>query len=154
MNGEGGQDRDRARHLMMAELDGELSGAERQELERLLAGDPELRAEQDRLRRVKEVTNNMKLKNPPEEVWSNYWVSVYNRVERGIGWVLFSLGVVALLIYGSWQAVNEMLDDPTIPGLVKVAVFALVAGGLVLLFSVVREKLFVRKRDPYKEVER
>ena len=37
--------RDRARALMMAALDGEVSDADRGELERLLEGDPELREE-------------------------------------------------------------------------------------------------------------
>ncbi len=83
MSGEDRQDRERSRHLLMAELDGELTPQERGELERALAADAELRAERARLHELKEVTGAMKLKEPPEEIWEGYWVSVYNRAERG-----------------------------------------------------------------------
>ncbi len=154
MSGEDRQDRERSRHLLMAELDGELTPQERGELERALAADAELRAERARLHELKEVTGAMKLKEPPEEIWEGYWVSVYNRAERGLGWVLLSLGAVVLLLYGSWHAVWALLDDPALPLPIKLAIFGVAAGGLILLFSVGREKLFTRLRDPYKEIQR
>ena len=64
---------DRSAELLMRELDGELEPAERAELERLLSDNPELREELERLSRLKEVTANMKLRNPPEEMWAGYW---------------------------------------------------------------------------------
>ena len=154
MSGEQRRDPERDRHLLMAELDGELTPDERAELDRALAADPALRAERARLHELKEVTGAMKLREPPEEVWDGYWVSVYNRAERGLGWVLLSLGAVVLVLYGSWHAVWALLDAPDVPLLVKLAVFGIAAGGLILLFSVAREKLFTYARDPYKEIRR
>jgi hypothetical protein len=139
---------------MMAALDGELSAAERTELDRSLARDPELKREWERLRRVKEVTDTMKLRRPPEEVWGTYWQSVYNRLERGFGWILVSVGTIVLLAFGLWEGVGALLDDAQLPAFVKVAIFAASFGLVVLLFSVIREKLFVRRRDPYREIER
>lgn len=145
---------ERARHLMMAALDGELGRQDRAELDRLLAADATLREEWARLSRVKEVTTAMGYREPPEEIWDTYWVSVYNRVERGVGWILASLGVLVVAGYGLWQAVNGFLADTGLPAFVKVAVFAAALGGLILLLSVAREKLFTRQRDPYREVKR
>ncbi len=145
---------ERARRLIMASIDGELAGDERGELERLLDAHPAMRAEWARLQRVKEVTESMALRPAPEEVWRDYWTSVYSRLERGIGWILFSLGAIVLLSYGAWSGVKEVIADATMPWFVKVSLLALTVGTVVLLVSVVREKLFVGRRERYKDVER
>jgi hypothetical protein len=76
------------------------------------------------------------------------------RLERGFAWVLVSLGTVVLLAWGIWQAVLEITADTDIPGLIKWALAVLFIGLAALLVSVVREKLFVRKNDPYKDIQR
>jgi hypothetical protein len=119
--------RERLRHLMMAALDQEI--------------DPDRRA-------------TMALRKPPEEVWSSYWTSVYNRAERGLGWILASVGAIVLLSYGLWKAFWGIVEDTGMPSFLKLAILAVIVGGAVLLVSVVREKLFTRTRDPYKEVQR
>lgn len=154
MNGKHADAADRARNLMMAALDGELSAEERAELDRMLAADEQLRAEWTKLRKVKEVTNTMGYREPPEEVWSGYWTSVYNRMERGLGWILASVGGVILIAFGLWHAVHEILADSGLPGYIKIALFALLLGVVILLFSVLREKLFTRSKDPYREIQR
>jgi len=139
---------------MMAALDGEIDAAGRDELDRMLSADPELRAEWSRLERLKEVTNTMKLEKAPEEVWDRYWVSVYNRLERGIGWVLGSIGAIVLVSFGLWKFVAALLADTEMPGFVKAAILLVLVGSAILLVSVVREKFFTHRRDPYKEIER
>lgn len=143
-----------ARRLMMGALDGEISRQEEQELLRLLRDDPVLEAEWKQLQRVKEVTSGMVFKKPPEETWDRYWTGVYQRFERGIGWILVSVGAVLLLSYGAWVGVQEFLDDTTTPAIVKYGTVAVIVGLVVLFVSVVREKLFVRRSDPYKDVIR
>ncbi len=145
---------DRVRHLMMAELDGELAAAERDELTRLLAANPALEAERRRLARLKEVTRNMRLRRPPEEVWQVYWASVYRRLERGVAWILVSIGAIVLISYGAWTGVRQLLADAELPWFLKGAILAALVGGVVLFVSVLREKLFVRSREPYKDIER
>lgn len=143
-----------ARRLMMGALDGEISRQEEQELAQLLKRDPVLEAEWEQLQRVKEVTSGMVFRKPPEEVWDKYWAGVYQRFERGIGWILVSVGAIVLLSYGAWEGVQEFLDDTTTPQIVKYGATALIVGLVVLFVSVVREKLFVRRSDPYKDVIR
>ena len=76
------------------------------------------------------------------------------RAQTARSWVVLSIGAIVLLAYGAWHATQAFLADADVPGFVKVAVFAVAVGGLVLLVSVAREKLFTSKRDPYKEIER
>lgn len=147
-------DRDRALELMMAALDDEIDAAGREELEARLRSDADLRSEWERLRRVKEVTTNMALRKPPEEVWDRYWVSVYNRIERGIGWVLASLGATILVSFGLWKFVEALFKDNEMPGFIRVSILVLIVGLVVLAVSVIREKFFTGRRDAYKEIER
>ena len=139
---------------MMAALDNELSSVEQAELERLLSSDKDLNREWDRLRAVKEVTKTMTFREPPEEVWDTYWVSVYNRAERSLGWLLISVGLIGVMAWAGWQWVDTLLAEAEIPIWVKLAIFATVLGGGIVFLSVVRERWFTRKHDPYKEVKR
>jgi ferric-dicitrate binding protein FerR (iron transport regulator) len=145
---------DRTHRLMMGALDGELDNADQSEFQRLLSRDPALQTEWKRLNELKEVTSTMALRSPPEEVWETYWTSVYHRFERGVGWVLLSLGAIVTLSYGLWQFAQVLMANTTIPIFIKGAIFAAIVGGVVLFVSVVREKWFVYRSDPYKDVQR
>ena len=147
-------DRERVNRLMMAALDGEIAPDERRELEASIERDPEIRGEWERMSRVKEVTGAMTYREPPEEVWGQYWTSVYNRTERGLGWILVSVGTIILLSYGTWKWLESLWADAGLPLFLKLAIMAVVAGLIVLAFSVIREKLFTYRQDRYKEIER
>jgi ferric-dicitrate binding protein FerR (iron transport regulator) len=151
----GNIDRDRAHALMMAALDGEASAADRQELEALLDGSAELTAEWRRFERLKEVTTGMRLQQPPEEVWDRYWTTTYRRAERRLGWLLLVAGSLVLAGYWIWHAVEAFLADTGAPLFLRAAIAAIAIGALILVVSVVREKIFTARRDPYqKEVIR
>jgi anti-sigma factor RsiW len=139
---------DRARMLMMAALDGECDAAERDELQRYLEQDPALAAEWRRLRRVKEVTTSMAVRQPADEVWDQYRVRTAHRVERSIAWVLVVVGSAVLGAYGLWHWMENVLRSDE-PWFIKGAIIALVVGGLVLLASVIRERWWLSRRDPY-----
>lgn len=145
---------ERVRHLMMAEVDEEISGEGRRELELALEDNPHLREELETFHRLKEVTDTMTPSKPPEETWDTYWEHVYRRVERGIGWVLVSLGTITAGTWALWNAVSELIRDTTMPAYVRWGLLALIAGFVILFVSVVRERLFMQKDDPYKDVVR
>lgn len=151
---EKGKDFDRTRELMMRALDGEISESEWAELDRVMEADETLRAEWESLSRVKERTAKLELAKPPDELWEGYMDSVYRRVERGIGWILLSVGAVVLLSYGLWQMIHELIGDVTVPWYVKGGVLAMLIGVVILAVSVIREKYFVFKDDPYRDVNR
>lgn len=147
-------DLDRFRRLMTGALDDELSADEQAEFQRMLAASPERQTEWNGHRKLKELTMQLKFTNPPEEVWDRYWVNVYNRIERRIAWILVSLGAMVVLCFAGFKAVESLLADAQTPWLVKGGILALLAGGVILFVSVLREKLFTRKTDKYKEVQR
>ena len=79
---------------------------------------------------------------------------MYARVERGVGWILLSLGAIVLISYGLWTAAKQLLADTSIPLFIKAAVFVLTVGMVILFVSIVREKWFVYRSDPYKDIQR
>ena len=148
-------DRERVQRLMMAALDGEISPDEQRELDAVVAAHPDVAADWKRFTRVKEVTTGMSLRTPPEETWDRYWQSTYRRVERGIAWLLGSIGAIILGGYWMWHAVEAFFETSDEPLGIRMAIAALVVGGVILVVSVVREKIFTNHRDPYqKEVIR
>ena len=96
----------------------------------------------------------MKFKSPLPEVWDKYWINIYNRIERGIGWILFSIGCIILLTYGIFKAIESIIADPQLGGIIKIGILAVITGIVILAVSVMREKLFTKKSDPYKEIQR
>ncbi len=154
MKPEEGKNLDRNLELLMLVLDGEASEKEKELLQQLLEEDPELRAEWESQCKSKVATSEYQIRKPPDELWEEYMNSVYRRVERGIGWILLSLGAVVLISYGLWQGVMELVGDVTVPWYVKGGVLALLVGFVVLIVSVVREKFFVIKDDPFRKVKR
>lgn len=141
--------------LLMGLLDNELSRKEKTSLEIHLKECLECRRELKEFERVKGVVKSMKYKELPDEVWEKYWSKVYNRLERGLGWILVSIGAMILLFYGGFKAIEELVKDPTIAVFLKVAILILLVGLVILFVSVVRERIFTYKRDKYaKEVKR
>lgn len=148
------ESRERCRQLMMAEVDGEISKADRVELDDLLNRHPELRNELDEFLRLKEVTETMKLKEPNQDVWQNYWINVYNRLERGIAWLVLAIGAGILVAFGIYSLVRDVWLAGDIPILVKIGIFGLILGFVLLLISIGREKIFLWRHERYKEIQR
>lgn len=140
--------------LLGKALEGVLGEGERRELEALLERRPELRKEFQSLKDVREATMAMNFKKPPEETWDRYWGGVYARLERGIAWLLISLGAALVIAFAAYHAVLAFIEDTSSPLLLKIAIAGLVLGGAILLVSVIREKLVLRKTDKYREVIR
>jgi hypothetical protein len=140
--------------LLNKALDNILTDAEQIEFNGLLASSNEYIEEWNSLKHIKEITKIMKLKNPPEEVWDKYWLGIYSRLERGIAWILISIGAIVILIFGGFNAVESIIYDPTLAWFLKAAILMVITGGVFLFVSVVRERIFLRKTDKYKEIIR
>ena len=138
----------------MAYLDGELSELEMKEIKRLIDDDEMHKDVYLSLKKVKEVTQEMKFVKLPEMYWDDYWEHVYNRIERGISWILISLGVIVVGSFLVWQFIEAIIVDQNIHVVLKAGILILLAGVVVLIVSILREKLMVRKVDKYREVER
>jgi hypothetical protein len=145
---------DDVRKLLAGYVDNELTDEERARVEDALTTDPELRAELEEFRKLKEVTGMMRYADLPPEVWDSYWQSLYRKLERGIGWIIFSLGAIVLLAFGAWEFLKVLWITPGNPMWLKLGISAVVLGGIILFVSYARERLFAYKRDRYAEVER
>jgi GR25 family glycosyltransferase involved in LPS biosynthesis len=140
--------------LLEKHFENELTDLEKQEFETLINSKTELKREFEEQKRIKEVLRKMKLKNPSREQWDSYWMGVYNRIERGIAWIVISIGALIFFGYSSYEVVHALINDTHTPPLAKLGVTLLIFGALILIFSLIREKIFTSKRDKYKEIQR
>ena len=140
--------------LMMGYLDNELSDEQRRQFEEHLAGCSECKDELEEFRKLKAITDEVTLVEPEDRIWQDYWDGIYNRIERSVGWIVFSVAAILLTIYGGFKAIEEMIKDPDIETILKVGLLALIVGLAILFVSVLRERLYFWQRDRYKNVRR
>ena len=140
----------RFKELMMASLDGEISVEDRAELESHLAECADCRREFDEHRTLSELVGEIELPRPSQEDMMKYWPSVYAKIERGAGWGLVVIGALIWVAYGIFL----FITDPTIGSMTKFLIALPVVGVLMLLISVIRERVSVSKTERYEEVER
>ncbi len=145
---------EKLKELIVKLLDNEITDSEKIELNRLLEKFKHYKSEIEEMKKLKEVSRNMKLKTPSSEVFDTYWTKVYNRIERGIAWIIFSIGAVILITYGLFKAVEELISDGKLETIVKIGIIGVLAGLVILIVSVIREKIIMGKTDKYKEVKR
>jgi predicted anti-sigma-YlaC factor YlaD len=140
----------RYRELMMASIDGEIGPEDRADLESHLAECAECKSEFEGLARVSRLVGEIELPRPSQEDMMRYWPSVYAKIERGAGWGLVIAGALIWVGYG----VYLFITDPGTGSLTKLLIAIPVVGVLMLLVSVIRERMSVGKSERYKEVER
>jgi predicted anti-sigma-YlaC factor YlaD len=140
--------------LMMGYLDEELSAEQIRQFEEHLTACKQCTAQLQEFRQLKAITDQMTLVEPEDRLWQQYWDGMYNRIERGIGWILFSVAAILLIIYGGFKAIEALITDPTVGLLLKVAMLALLVGLAILFVSVLRERIFFWSKDRYRNVRR
>lgn len=139
--------------LLSAYVDGELDAADAARVEAHLAVDAAARAEVEQLRRFKRLTAGLRLREAPPEDWEAFWDSAYNRAERGVGWVLLVVGIAVAGLWGVAHAALAIFASD-LPLVVKLGLVGAALGALVLLVSVLRERLFTRRRTRYDDIVR
>ena len=135
-------------------FDGILSEEEKKELKELTLKDNKTERELKEFDKLKEVIDMLEPVDPEKE-WEKYWSSLYNKLERGIGWIIFSIGAILTIAFFGFQFIKELIRDPHIALFAKVGLIALILGLAILFVSVVRERLTLFKTDKYsREVKR
>jgi predicted anti-sigma-YlaC factor YlaD len=142
------------RDFMMAYLDNELDETDRQRFQDHLQTCPVCSREFEEFGRLKTMTDGMALAEPEDRIWEDYWNQVYNRTERNVGWILFSLAAIGLLIYGGIHCIENLIASSQVAIVLKCMLLVLVAGLAILFVSVLRERLFFWRRDRYRDVRR
>jgi len=142
------------KELIMGYLDNELEDKQKQILEEHLASCPDCKSELEEFKKLKQMTDSIILSEPEDKMWQQYWSGIYNRIERGIGWILMSIAGILLIIYGGFKAIEELIKDPTVSMLFKIGLLVFIIGIAIMFVSVVRERLYFWKKDRYKDVRR
>ncbi len=140
--------------LMMGYLDNELSDEQRNRFEEHLAGCPECAGELKEFQKLKAITDEVTLVEPEDRIWQDYWNGVYNRIERSIGWLIFSVAAILLAIYGGFKLIEKIVTDATVGMLLKLGLIALIVGLAILFVSVLRERMYFWSKDRYRNVRR
>ena len=134
----------------MRYLDGEMSAAERTEFEEHLSSCGECRQAMDELGSVERLTGMMKIRDPQDDFWEVYWKNLFRRAERRTGWLLLIAGAALVLLYALWKGVTDFGEIT----FMKVVTIMVAAGFIILLISVIRERVHQYRTDRYKDIER
>jgi len=140
--------------LMMGHMDEELEPSDEAELARHLEDCPECLQEFERFKMLKEVTDSMQIKTLEDKFWDGYWGGIYNRLERGIGWLFAVIGTLFLCIGGSWIFCENVMFNSSQPFWMRCGSVAFVIGLVVLILSVSRERYRAYQNERYKDIRR
>lgn len=135
---------------LMAYIDDEMSAQERAEFEKQLALDANLAAEVADFRRLEDITKALQVAEPSDHEIRRFWETFYNRSEWRLGWVLLVAGLAVLSGWGLF----ELLGNPGLPAIAKVAIVAALFGSSILFWNVLRIKLRTHRLDRYRGVIR
>ena len=130
-------------------IDGELTQQERQLVTLHCEVCADCRENFERLRALRERIGNAGLSETGEDKWRETMDDPTVQLTRGIGWLLF---IVGLLVIAGIGLVGFLFSDDISVG-VKLLMLMIYGGLATLLFSVLRQRLIERKTDKYKDVE-
>jgi len=137
--------------LLMGYLDGELDEAGRARVEAALDANPALRRELDEMRRLKDMTHTLGIDSRKDAELDAFWNDVYNRLERSTAWILLLLGFSGVVAGVGYL----FFTHPGTHWSIKAAAACGLAGSVLLLWSVWRERRRVLPHDRYsREVRR
>lgn len=140
---------DQYRPLLMGLMDGELSPEEAAEVNRALTRSAALREEYERLRESSGKLQSLSMLEPGDRVLRSLWKSPYHRLALDGGIFLFIGGYLLLVGYGIYTFLNS--EAPALP---RVGIGAIAFGTIILLVTIIRERMSTHAVDPYREIER
>jgi len=130
-------------------IDGELTQQQRQRVSLHCDQCPSCRQKLDELTELRRHVGKARLSMVGEDKWRETMNDTSDKLVRGLGWLLFLVG---LLVIGGIGLVRFVSDD-SISALTKFMLAAIYGGLAILFLSVLRQRLRERKSDKYKDVE-
>lgn len=134
----------------MRYIDGEMSGADRSAFEAHMADCDACRREMRELGALERLTGMLTIRDPMDDFRETYWKGILRRIERRAGWLLLVLGA-AMIVGRELLLAARSFERVTFGNL---AAGALIAGGVLLLVSVIRERVHQHRSDRYRDVIR
>lgn len=143
-------DCDLIREALSAYLDGELTQQESQKVAVHLRDCQACREVYEDFQRIREDIRRLEFPQPSEEQWRTIMGGFAFKTTRGLGWLLWAAGLAVLVAYGAY----EFIRDPSIHAVERIGVLALILGLVLLLVTVLIERVSALKTDKYKDVEK
>ena len=140
---------DHVGELLSGYIDGELTQQQAQRVRVHVEACPECREELERLQALRKEVGGSRLSPLSEDIWREHMNEPTVQLSRGIGWLLFIVGVIGI----SGLAIYEFVIDTSMPTHIKVITGLIWIGLGALLVSVLWQRLIERKSDKYKDVE-
>jgi len=141
---------DKYKGLMMGLIDNELTPEELREVKTHLERCEECRREFEELKEMSEAIPDLTFESVYDKELDQIWKKPYSRLSKLSGLFLVIASWLMFVTYG----IITMFRDSSEPKTVQIAVAAFVIGFVVLLLSVMRDRIKSYKTDPYKEVKR
>ncbi|MCD6117336.1 zf-HC2 domain-containing protein [bacterium] len=141
---------DKYKELMMGLIDNELNPEELREIKTHLERCDECRREYEELKEMSEEIPDLTFQSVHDKELDRIWKQPYSRLSKVSGLALVIASWVVLVGY----SVFAMFRESSEPKAVQIAIAASIIGFVVLLLSVLRDRIKSYKTDPYKEVKR
>jgi len=136
--------------LLMGLMDKELSAEESHEVNEHLIRCAACREEYDQLCESSQKLAGMAFCEVDEQTLARSWKSPYSHFTRNAALWMIGVGWLLLMALGLFTA----LTAPNEPLLPKLGTGAVLLGFVILLISIIRERVRGYQTDPYKEVKR
>ena len=140
--------------LMMGYMDDELTAKEREEFEKHLEECIHCKQEFARFRDLKELMDIASHQTPEDFFWDGYWACIYNKMERGLGWLFMMIGGLLFTVGAISIFLSQFIFNTEIHICLRIGLPIFVIGLTVLLVSVLRERIRIYKLERYKDVRR
>jgi anti-sigma factor RsiW len=135
--------------LLSGYLDGELTQEDRQRVELHIESCSRCRHAYEKMSELRDGIGKLSFDEMSTEEWDRMMNDVGVRASRGFGWLFYIAGLIVLMGYAAF----EFMRDDTVDAIVKTSVAAIVLGLLLLLMSVLRQRLIAAKSDKYRDVQ-
>ena len=135
--------------LISGYVDCELTQQDRQRVELHLESCAKCRESYEQISQLRQKVGRLTYGELSNEEWSRIMNDLTVRTSRGTGWVLYVVGLLIVVSYGAYA----FAVDDDVPALVKTGIAGIVVGAILLLISVLRQRLIARKSDRYKDVQ-
>jgi len=136
--------------LMMGLIDNELTHEETTQVNQHMIRCEACRNEFDDLSQSYSKLEYISFSSPSDDELDRIWKSPFSRFTRYAGLFIVFMGWIILVLY----SMVEFLKSDTEPVLPKIAFMGIIIGFVILLYTVLSDRIKTLKTDPYKEVKR
>lgn len=140
---------DKTQELISGYIDHELNQQDRQRVRVHIESCDQCRAVYDDLLAIKQEMGNLQYPECEEAQLDKIMKEPVANGMAIVGWIILIIGFVGFMV---WQLFT-FYTEPSVPLWVKAGVFLIEAGVLLLLGSVLRQRLIALKTDKYKNVK-